>query len=40
MMDWEDNMMEWEDLPSLSWTEILRIEGNREKAKRLRRVKI
>ena len=33
-------MMEWEDLPSLSWKEIERIEGNREKAKRLRRVKI
>ena len=28
MMDLEDNMMEWECLPSLSWTEILRMESN------------
>ena len=33
-------MMEWEDLPSLSWLEIKIMEDNREKAKRLRRVKI
>ena len=33
-------MMEWEDPPSLSWSEIKRMEDNREKAKRLRRVKI
>ena len=33
-------MMEWEDTPSLSWKEIERMERNREKAKRLRRIKI
>ena len=39
-MDWEDDMMEWEDTPSLSWKEIERMERNRKKAKRLRRIKI
>ena len=41
MLDWEDSsLMEWEDLPRLSWTEIKRIENNREKARRIRRVKV
>ena len=40
MMDWEDDVMKWEETPSLSWKEIERMERNREKAKRLGRIKI
>ena len=40
MMDWEDNMMEWDDLPTLSWSEVLKMENNREKVKRWRRAKV
>ena len=40
MMDWEDDTMEWDDFPTLGWTEILKMEKNREKAKRWRRARI
>ena len=40
MMAWEDKMMECNDFLVLSWTEILRIEKNRENTKRWRRAKI
>ena len=33
-------MMEWNDFPTLGWTEILKMEKNREKAKRWRRARI
>ena len=32
--------MEWNDFPTLGWTEILKMEKNREKAKRWRRARI
>ena len=40
VMEWEDDTMEWDDLPTLSWSAIERMENNREKARRCRRAKI
>ena len=37
VMEWEDNTVEWDDLPTLSWSTIERMEKNREKVRRCRR---
>ena len=39
-MEWEDNMMDWDNLPTPGWSAIMKMEKSREKAKRWRRARI